>query len=345
MQIFFVFFVGTFSGRATDAGLFRPTYIVGNILLLLGVFMTSISTKYWHFFLAQGVCTGIGMGLLFCPTLTLVSTYFSKRRSLATATVASGTGTGGIVYPIIVQQLLNKAGFGWTVRVIGFVMLAVAVFSFVILRTRLPPRKSGPIVEWTAFREPTYILFCIGAFFTFWGLYFAFYYVGAFGKNIIHISVSDSINLLLILNGVGLAGRIVPAYCADAYFGPLNIIIPFAFISALLLYCWAAVNSRTGLIAFSIFYGIFAAGIQGLFPSTLASLTSDLKKTGVRMGMCFSVVSFASLTGPPLAGALIQQDHGGYLYAQMFAGSSIMTGVVVLVAARWKKVGLGIVRT
>lgn len=42
----------------------------------------------------------------------------------------------------------------------------------------------------------------------------------------------------------------------------------------------------------------------------------------MRMGMVFSVVSFASLTG-----ALIQRDNGGYSYAQVFAGSALMGGL------------------
>jgi hypothetical protein len=64
-----------------------------------------------------------------------------------------------------------------------------------------------------------------------------------------------------------------------------------------------------------------------------------LKKAGVRLGMVFSVVSFAALTGPPLAGALIQQNDGKYLYAQMWAGTSMMAGFLTLVAARIAKAG------
>ena len=81
---------------------------------------------------------------------------------------------------------------------------------------------------------------------------------------------------------------------------------------------------------------------ESLFPATLASLTSDLKKAGVRMGMVFSVVGFACLTGPPLAGALIQKRQGSYLYAQIFAGSVMMGGCITLMASRvsrngWKR--------
>lgn len=339
VQIFLLFFVGTFSGRATDYGLFKLTFLIGSILQLIGVFMTSLSTKYWQLFLAQGICTGLGNGLIFCPALSLLSTYFSKKRSLAIGIAAAGSATGGVVFPVIVQQLLPELGFPWTVRVVGFVMLAVQAVTLTFTKPRLPPRKTGPMVEWGAFKEPPYALFAIGMFLNFWGLYFAFYYIGSFGRDILGISQAEAINDLLIMNGVGLFGRLIPAHLADRFFGPVNTIIPFAFISGLLIYCWAAVNSKGGLVGFAIIYGLFASGIQSLFPATTASLTPDLKKAGVRMGMVFSVVSFACLTGPPLAGALIQRRDGSYLYAQMFAGSVMMGGCMTLVACRVSKKG------
>lgn len=218
-------------------------------------------------------------------------------------------------------------------------MLGLQAVAFTFAKPRLPPRKSGPLVEWKAFRELPYTLFATGMFLSFWGLYFAFYYVGSFGRNVLGISQKESINNLLILNGVGLVGRLVPAYFADRYLGPLNTLVPFVFVSGLLIYCWAAVTSRSGLIGFSVVYGLFAAGIQSLFPATLSSLTTDLKKTGVRMGMTFSIVSFAALTGSPLSGSLIQDRHGSYLYAQMFAGTVLSCGCLTLVAARLAKTG------
>ncbi|KAL8694194.1 MAG: hypothetical protein Q9224_003618 [Gallowayella concinna] len=295
--------------------------------------------QYWQLFLAQGICTGLGNGLLFCPTLSVLSTYFSSNRALALGVAASGSATGGLVFPVVVQQLLPQIGFGWTVRILGFIMLALQIVAFIFMKPRIPPRKTGPFFEPAAFRELSYTLFATGMFLSFWGLYFAFYYVGSFGRDILRITDQQSINNLLILNAVGLVGRLVPAHLADHYFGPLNTLVPFVFLSGLLLYCWAAVASPGGLIGFAVLYGLSAAGIQSLFPATLTSLTTDLRKTGVRMGMIFTVVSFACLTGSPLAGALIQHGNGRYLYAQIFAGTSMMMGCVTLVAARLAKTG------
>lgn len=176
VQICLVYLVGTFSGRALDAGYFHAVLGLGS-LQVFGIFMTSISTQYWQLFLAQGICKGLGDGLVFCPTVSLVATYFSKKRSLAMAVTASGGATGGIIFPLIAQQLLPKIGFGWTVRVMGFVVLFNAVVSMTIARVRLPPRRAGPLIEWAAFREPSYTLFCFAMFFNFWAVYFAYFYV------------------------------------------------------------------------------------------------------------------------------------------------------------------------
>ena len=60
---------------------------------------------------------------------------------------------------------------------------------------------------------------------------------------------------------------------------------------------------------------------------------------GTRMGMIFSIMSFACLTGPPIAGLLVQRLNGNYLGAQIFAGSAVLAGSITLLAARVVKEG------
>ncbi|GME56932.1 MFS transporter [Neofusicoccum parvum] len=226
----------------------------------------------------------------------------------------------------------------------GFVILFNAVIVVSIARVRLPPRKTGPLVEWSAFREPSYTLFCIGMFFNLWAVYFAYFYISTFAKTIIGVSASESLILLLTMNAVGIPGRLVCGLTADRLLGPINTLIPVAFFAGLLFYCWAAVSSVGALYTFCVIYGFFGAGIQSLFPASCASLTTDLKKMGVRTGMCFSFISVACLTGPPIAGALIQHRNGNFLYAQVFGGSAFMGGTLTLVAARVAKNGLSLKR-
>lgn len=89
LQLWVLFFMSTFSGRALDAGLYTPTLWVGTVVQLVGIFMSSMCTNLWQLLLAQGLCTGIGSGILFCPTLGLVTTYFSRNKGIAVAVVVS----------------------------------------------------------------------------------------------------------------------------------------------------------------------------------------------------------------------------------------------------------------
>ena len=103
IQIFLMMFIGTFSGRALDAGYYYAVAVPGLGLQVLSTFMTSLATEYWQLLIAQGICQGIGSGLAFTPTMALVSTYFTTKRAFAVSGMSSGTATGGVVFPIIAR--------------------------------------------------------------------------------------------------------------------------------------------------------------------------------------------------------------------------------------------------
>lgn len=138
---------------------------------------------------------------------------------------------------------------------------------------------------------------------------------------------------------MGIPGRIIPGLLADVYFGPLNTLIPAIFATGALFFCWIAIQSTGGLFAFAVIFGLCNASVQGLLLSGLPSLTEDITKTGTRTGMVLTCVSFATLTGGPLFGALVQHNHGRFLHAQLWAGLSVTIGGTLVVAARVSKVG------
>ncbi|KFY81287.1 hypothetical protein V500_11548 [Pseudogymnoascus sp. VKM F-4518 (FW-2643)] len=284
IQVFLLFFIGTFTGRLTDAGYFRPVFLAGSFLVVFGLFMSSLSTEYWQLFFAHGVCCGLGNGCLFCPSMSLLSTYFTKNRSLAIGIAAAGSATGGMLFPAIVQQLLPKIGFAWTMRTLGFIQIGSFFICNLGIKPRISARKTGALIDWKSFEDATYVLFAAGMFFVFWGVYFAYYYLGSFAQSIIGILPTESINLLVVLNGVGVLGRTGPNFLADRYFGPMNTLISVVLVSSGLSFAWVGVTSRGGLYAWAVIYGVFSAAVQSLFPATLSSLTTDLRMAGTRMG-------------------------------------------------------------
>ncbi|ODM16435.1 hypothetical protein SI65_07942 [Aspergillus cristatus] len=337
LSLFLLFFLGTLSGPIMDRGYLRHLLVAGCGFQILGVFTTSAVSQYWQLLLSQGIVQGIGNGLLFTPCIALVSTYFTKRRAFALSLAACGAPVGGVIFPIIAQQLSPKIGYPWAIRVMGFIIVFDSVLIVLLARPRQFKRTKGPLVDPKAFKEPTYLFFAIGIFFTLWGVYIAYFYTTTFGKEIIGISENNSLTLLMILNAVGVPGRIVPSLLADNYFGTFNTLLPFVCAVSALLYGWIGVHSTGGFYGFVVIYGICANAVQTLFPSALSQLTTDLSKVASRVGMVFTVGSFACLTGPPIAGALISKKGGDYLWAQLFGGTSVILGFVLLSVARWTK--------
>ena len=220
-------------------------------------------------------------------------------------------------------------------RVQGLVVLIIAILINILLRPRMPPRKSGPLVEWQAFREPPYSLFTVGLFLIFWALYFGNFYINTFATSEIGLTDSEATNLLILINAVGIPARPVLGLLADRYFGVLPTLIVSGTILGALLYVWMAIQSAAALYAWAVFYGVASAATLGLFVAGSASLTHDLSKMGTRFGMLFSILGVSLLIGPPTAGALIQHENGGFAAAQVWSGTVTIAGAVLIGAARW----------
>jgi MFS family permease len=57
--------------------------------------MTSLCMELWQTILAQAVGTGLGLGLVFLPALSVISEHFYHRRSLAMGIAQTGACVGG----------------------------------------------------------------------------------------------------------------------------------------------------------------------------------------------------------------------------------------------------------
>ncbi|KAH8201551.1 hypothetical protein TruAng_004322 [Truncatella angustata] len=293
VQIFLSLSLGVLTGRLLDAGYFYPTYIVGATIQIVGVFrhmhgifaetkltclpqpVMSISTKYWQLMLTQGILTGLGNGIFFTPTLAMITTYFDKRRGIAVGLVTTGNSMGGAIYPVIARQLLPQIGFGWTARVMGFINLACLSVALVFLKPRLPPRKSGPLIDTSALKDPVFMAFCLAIFCAMWANYYTFYYIASFGRETLGLTYSASTTLIIIINAVGIPMRLTVPLIADRI-GPINVQVPILFIWTIVAFCWLAVHDVTGYYIFSCFFGAASGAVQSLIPTCMASLTPKL---------------------------------------------------------------------
>ncbi|OHE98399.1 major facilitator superfamily transporter [Colletotrichum orchidophilum] len=141
IQIFLTFGFYALSGRPADAGYTRPVIIVSLLMAVVGTFLISFCHAYWHTLLAQGLCTGLGMGIMLMPGVTIVGSYFKRRKTLALSIVTTGTGVGSVTFLILFNYAIPHVGFAWAVMCQALMMMVLGPVTTALMRSRLAPRK------------------------------------------------------------------------------------------------------------------------------------------------------------------------------------------------------------
>ncbi|KAI0731672.1 major facilitator superfamily domain-containing protein [Fomitopsis betulina] len=161
-------------------GYVRSLMIVGSILMVFSLMMTSLAKEYYEVFLALGVVFGLGAGCVFVPGIAIVSTYFNEKRGFAVGITTAGSSIGSVVYLSIFNQLQPKIGFPWTVRIMGFIVLGTSAVSIATMQRRVSPPGRRRLFDLKAFTELPYSLFCVGNAISFMGTYIPFFEAPAF---------------------------------------------------------------------------------------------------------------------------------------------------------------------
>lgn len=122
--------------------------------------------------------------------------------------VVCGSSIGGVIFPVMLINLIPKVGFPWAIRTCAFLVLALLIWANFTVRTRIPPVKRP--FEFTAFlaplRELPFALLTAGIFFFYWGMFVPFTFIvvealaGGMSENLANY-------LVPILNGA----RFVPS--------------------------------------------------------------------------------------------------------------------------------------
>ncbi|KAK9778625.1 putative Major facilitator superfamily domain-containing protein [Seiridium cardinale] len=339
IQSFLLLFVGVVSGPLYDKGYLRSLILSGSAFIVVGLMMTSLCTQFWQLVLAQGVCVGMGTGIMYVPSLAIIPQYFQRRKAIALGIVVSGSSCGGVLYSIIFTQLEPKVGFGWTLRVMGLIALLTLSISLAVLRRRDEPSdKIRSLLELSAFRERPYVLYCASlccsniAFFT------PVFYMQPYA--LVHGLGGQTIALYLvaIMNACSIVGRLAPSLVANRI-GPVQTLFSSVLCTAITVFGWTATTEGWGNIAFAAFFGFFSGGIVALPAVVLTSFTSDLSRLGTRLGMSSVLNAFGSLIGAPIGGAILNST-GSYLGIQLYAGSIVTVTAGCLLALRFALTGM-----
>ncbi|EAA30793.1 MFS monocarboxylate transporter [Neurospora crassa OR74A] len=347
LYLFIVFFVGIQVGPIFDRHGARLLVAVGSLLVVLSLMLLSLSKTYYQIMLTYPVLGGLGGALLNCPAYGSITHFFHVRRGLATGVATISGGIGGIMFPIMLRYTLPSIGFPWSCRILGFIMLGLAVPANLFIKTRLKPKisqdkpkMSSLLPDFSGFRDLRYAFSAIGIFFMEWGLFMPLTYIvsyaAAHGQD-----ATESYLLLSYLNAGSVLGRVLPGLFADRI-GRFNVvIITISLCVILVLAMWLpAAMSKSVLIGYAVLFGFASGSNLGLVPVCLGQLC-DARQFGRYYSTAMMVASFGTLSSVPIGGALLEMGSAetGWRAVIIFSGLSYFVALACYTSARVLAVG------
>lgn len=107
----------------------RPVTIAGAILASVCMIISSRAQNVTTLYFTIGIGTGLGFGLIYLPAIVSVTTYFEKKRSLATGIAVCGSGFGTFVFAPVINLLLTEYGWRGAMLIIAAIVLECILFG------------------------------------------------------------------------------------------------------------------------------------------------------------------------------------------------------------------------
>jgi MFS family permease len=340
IQLFFTTVGCLPGGIILDRGYLKSLIAVGTGLEVLGLVLTSFFKSYWGILFAQGVCMGVGSGLLALIPVAVLAMFFEKRRMVATGLASTGASVAGIAYTLSMRSLFMSVGFAWAVRIFALVILGTNVVALVVMRLQGQYGSKGSSFGFHHFRDLPYTVFVVAFTLFVASSFVPFFFIQEYALQL-GVSKEMAFNLLSIMNAANIFGRFVPNFIADRY-GGVNTLVPLSIACIVTLCLLPLAQTTSSLVAISIVYGFLSGGVIIIPGPTITDLSPMKAEIGVRLGLSYLVASFGGLLGNPLMGQ-IKGDGKSAVHnfnGVWFCAAAVMAvGVVALVVTRWLKLG------
>ncbi|KAF2034217.1 MFS general substrate transporter [Setomelanomma holmii] len=345
VQLALMWAPGPIFGRVIDTYGPAPILYPSAFLCVFSLAMTSLATKYYQIFLAQGLGFGLGAGGCFSVAMVCTGQWFVKRRALATGVAVTGSSLGGVIFPILFHRVMQQVGFNGAVRYTALFISILFIASCFLIKARLPRKEWNWSVKWfdlTLFKDIEFALFTIGAHFGMWVIFAPLIFLPSMAEEQ-GFSSKLALYLLSIINATSIFGRTILPYYADKI-GAFNIVTMSGGMSGIcMLALWLPFNNHpnhVGLIVFALAYGFFSGAFVSLLMPCVAKAGS-IETLGRRFGTFQIIISVrlmgcSNLTGPPIMGAILnRQGAHDYSGLQIFGGVSSIVGCVFLVGSTY----------
>ncbi|WP_245294281.1 MFS transporter [Rhizobium etli] len=289
---------------------------------------------------------GLGVGLVYVPTVTTVQRWFIVRRSTASGIALAGTGLGTFIGPNVAGVLMQLVSWQSTMRIFAGAIALIGVIAAMVLHatpeslglhpdggeqtnTRAIPlsskgkdlrEASGTARFWWHFGA-----ILMGSV----GLFLALVHINPFAREM-GISEAEA-NLLIGFVGAGnVGGRLFLGGVGDKI-GPKRLLVWLTFSLAVLNGLWLGLAGFVSLAIFAVLFGAANGGCISLYPSVAANWFGT-KNLGAILGTLYIGVGIAAVAGGSIAGLLFDTYHN-YAASIMLSAVCALVSVLFIVCA------------
>lgn len=228
---------------------------------------------------------------------------------------------------------MREVGYAWTMRSCAFLMLFLLIIANMTLRTNHAPfdhkRTLADFVR--PLQEVEFVLVMAGYFLYTFGYFIPLNYLTVHATE---AGLDSTLvqSLIPVLSAASLLGRLLAGFASDR-FGVYRVFVAAAYLTSFcILALWIPATTPATIFAFAILFGFFSGAYVSLV-SPLVMQVSPLAEVGLRTGIVFFAGAASTLTGNPIAGAMLATP-GAWLAPKLFAGLCCICGTTVILAAR-----------
>jgi len=301
---------GILMGRISDRLGITVPVAGGALTLAMGYALASRATDLWQFALAQGLLVGVAGSATFAPIIADTSLWFTRRRGVAVAIIASGSYLAGTVWPPIIQHLIQSEGWRRT-------YLGIAVFCAVtmlplalVLRRRSPLADVRTAAQRRAARSPYPLgmspaalqtVLVIAGLCCCVAMSMPQVHIVAYAGDLGH-GTARGAQMLSLMLGMGVVSRLASGWICDRIGGRRTLLLGSA-LQALALVLFLPFNGLVSLYIVSALFGLFQGGIIPAYAVIIREFFPP-EEAGVRVATVLMATVFGMALGGWMSGAM-----------------------------------------
>lgn len=338
--IYFVLGVG--GGMLADRFGPRAVCMAGMVFIAAGLLGTSLAQSMATVYLCYGVGIGIGIALVYTPSIACVQPWFTRRRGLAAGIASAGIGAGTLVVPLLASGAIAWLQWRDALRLMALAVLVLGLGCAALMRrapvaqatqggANLPPCHT--LRE--ALHSRKFWWLYLGAVLAAPSMFVPFAHVSAAARDA-GIDAAQAVGLVGLIGIGSLIGRFAIGALADRQGRSLTLALMQGAMGASYL-LWAGAASYPLFALFALCFGLSYGGIVSLLPALCMDYFGARAVASI-IGMLYSGAALGNLLGPVLAGLVF--DHTGSYGLVIWvclALSALATGVSARLVAGQRK--------